>query len=178
MQETDSIANAETAHVYTIVSLYFGTHWIRKLVHWTDNSHVRKRCILTTMLCIPCVTTQHLHTISIVYIKCTGQLCWSIASAVPVCIMSEDMELNSVHGRIKTKKRSLEDESGHHHTSCKCCCTVYQCHCHQRVAFLLVWHIAFRMFSEQFLRYYTLKVTKKSYNNNIARMSTMLRYCP
>ena len=110
MQETDSIANAETAHVYTIEhieyenSLYFGTHWIRKLVHWTDNSHVRKRCILTTMLCIPCVTTQHLHTISIVYIKCTGQLCWSIASAVPVCIMSDihvfvDMHCHCLLGR-------------------------------------------------------------------------------
>ena len=78
------------------------------------------------------------------------------------------MELNSeIHGRIKTKKRSLEDESGHHHTSCKCCCKCTSAIATKGVAFLLVWHIAFRMLRAFLTGYYTLKV-QKNHNNNIA----------
>ena len=69
------------------------------------------------------------------------------------------MELNSgIHGRIKTKKRSLEDESGHHHTSCKCCCKCTSAIATKGLALLLVWHIAFRMLQAFMTGYYTLKI--------------------
>ena len=69
------------------------------------------------------------------------------------------MELDSkIHGSIRAKKRSLEDESGQHHTSCKCCCKCTSAIATKGVAFLLVWHIAFRMLQAFMTGYYMLKI--------------------
>ena len=68
------------------------------------------------------------------------------------------MELDSkIHGSIRAKKRLFKEESGHHHTSCKCCCKCTSAIATKGLALLLVWHIAFRMLQAFMTGYYMQK---------------------